>query len=88
MHYNSAFCISSRAIIFAMTTDLEEASVWGCLVRCLHEYVEANPDRYRMREERSERRTVLRVVLAESLQENERRILRPLQLRQPERNVD
>ena len=71
-----------------MSTGLEEGGVWDFLLRCLHQYVDANPDRYRIREERSERQTVLRVVLAESLQENERSILRPLQLRQPERNVD
>jgi hypothetical protein len=71
-----------------MVTSSDESERWDSLLRCLYRYVEANPDRFQEREERAERRTILRVVLAEDLQENEHRILRPLQLGQPEGDLD
>ena len=69
-----------------MTPD--EPGNWDSLLRCLYRYAEANPDRFRVLEERSERLTVLRVVLVEDLEENERRVLRSLQLGQSERDLD
>ena len=74
--------------LLKMKTTPEEPAKLDSLLRCLHQYVEANPDRFRVREERAERRTILRVVLAEDPKENERRVLRPLQLGQSERNLD
>ncbi len=60
---------------------LAEQGSLDSLIRCLHRYVDANPDRFRVREERTRQQTILRVVLADDLQEDERRIFRPRQLR-------
>ena len=58
------------------------------LLRCLHRYVEANPDRFRVREEKSAHQTILRLVLIEDCQKNEGRLLRSLQFGQSERDLD
>lgn len=63
-----------------MTTIPEEPGRLDSLIRCLHRYVEDNQERFRVREERMGKQRLLRVVLADDLQEHERRILRPLQL--------
>ena len=71
----------AHAAQWAMTVTLEEPGKLDSLMRCFHRYVEDNPDRFRVREERTGRQSMLRVVLVDDLQEDERRILRPLQLR-------
>ena len=79
MHHNRALTTAASP---------EEPGKLDSLLRCLHRYVEANQNRFRVREERSGHRTILRVVLAEEFEENERRFLRPLQLRQSKRDLD
>ena len=74
--------------LLTMATIPEEPTKLESLIRCLHRYVEDNTDRFRVREERTGQQTILRVILADDLQEDERRLLRPVQLGQSERDVD
>ena len=71
-----------------MKTPSEEAAKWDSLLRCLYLYVEANPDRFQACEQHSGGRTIIRIVRSEDSQENERRVLRPLQFRQPKGDLD
>lgn len=55
--------------LVTMKTTPEEPAKLDSLLSCLHRYVEANPDRFRVREEGTRKQAILRVVLAENSQE-------------------
>ncbi len=54
-----------RTYVRPMKTSPEELAKFDSLLRCLYRYVEANPDRFRILEERVDGKVIHTIILAE-----------------------